>query len=236
MIGGGHAATATRAVFFDVDFTLIFPGPTFQGEGYERFCAGYGIAVDRSRFDAAVKAASYILDEVEEPIYDPSIFVRYTAAIIEHMGGRGPEVERVAAHIYDQWAANHHFEMYDDVAPVLTELAARGLTLGVISNSHRSLEAFKEHFKLNTLITTAVSSAEHGFMKPHPSIFERALAQAGVTGREAMMVGDSLKADIEGAVKIGMRGFLLRRSGDVPGELAAGITVITSLHDLLRLL
>ena len=236
MIGGGPAAAATRAVFFDVDFTLIYPGPTFQGEGYERFCAAYGVEVDPRRFEAAVSAASFILDEVEEPIYDASIFVRYTSAIIEHMGGRGPAVERVAAHIYDQWAANHHFEMYDDVAPVLTELAARGLTLGVISNSHRSLDAFREHFKLNTLITTAVSSAEHGFMKPHPSIFERALDQAGVTAREAMMVGDSLKADIEGAVKLGMRGLLLRRSGDLPGELAEGITVIASLNQLLPLL
>lgn len=25
----------TRAVFFDVDFTLIYPGPTFRGEGYQ---------------------------------------------------------------------------------------------------------------------------------------------------------------------------------------------------------
>ena len=36
----------TRAVFFDVDFTLIYPGPTFRGEGYQRFCARHGIAVD----------------------------------------------------------------------------------------------------------------------------------------------------------------------------------------------
>jgi putative hydrolase of the HAD superfamily len=81
-----------------------------------------------------------------------------------------------------------------------------------------------------------VSSAEHGFMKPHPSIFERALAEAGVASREAVMIGDSLKADIEGAVAIGMRGLLLRRSGEVPRELPAGVTVITSLHELLPLL
>ena len=35
-----------RAVLFDVDFTLIYPGPTFQGEGYERFCTQHGILVD----------------------------------------------------------------------------------------------------------------------------------------------------------------------------------------------
>ena len=39
------------AVFFDVDFTLIYPGPTFQGEGYARFCARHGIAVDQRRWN-----------------------------------------------------------------------------------------------------------------------------------------------------------------------------------------
>jgi HAD superfamily hydrolase (TIGR01662 family) len=222
----------TSAVFFDVDFTLIFPGPTFQGEGYARFCAAEGVTVDASRFETAVAAASFILDEVEEPIYDASLFVHYTATIIEHMGGRGAGVVRVAERIYDQWAGNHHFEMYDDVEPVLTELAARGIKMGVISNSHRSLDAFREHFKLGALITTSVSSAEHGFMKPHPSIFETALSRAGVEARDAIMVGDSLKADIEGAVAAGMRGILLRRSGEIPPALPEGVSVITSLRQL----
>ena len=225
-----------RAVFFDVDFTLIFPGPTFQGEGYARFCAQEGVAVDPSRFEAAVAAASFILDEVEEPIYDASLFVHYTATIIEHMGGRGPGVVRVAERIYEQWAGNHHFEMYYDVAPVLDELWRRGLVLGVISNSHRSLDTFREHFQLDSLVTAAVSSASHGYMKPHPSIFGAALEQAGVSPGEAAMVGDSLKADIEGAIASGMRGILLRRSGDVPLTLPPGVTVITSLRDLPAIL
>ena len=224
-----------RAIFFDVDFTLIYPGPTFQGEGYARFCAEHGVAVDPGRFEAAVAAASFILDEVEEPMYDASLFVHYTATIIEHMGGRGSGVVPAAARIYEQWAGNHHFELYDDVQPVLAELAARGFTLGVISNSHRSLDGFKEHFNLGTL-SAAVSSAEHGFMKPHPSIFETALAQAEVNPGDAMMVGDSLKADIEGALAAGMHGVLLRRSGEVPVSLPPGVRVITSLRDLPALL
>lgn len=81
-------SVVTRAVFFDVDFTLIFPGPTFQGEGYRRFCAPHGIDVDPMRFDAATAASSVILDDVEDQIYNQDLFVHYTASIIEHMGGR----------------------------------------------------------------------------------------------------------------------------------------------------
>jgi HAD superfamily hydrolase (TIGR01549 family) len=225
-----------RAIFFDVDFTLIYPGPTFQGEGYARFCAAEAIHVDPERFDAAVAAASIILDEVEEQVYDPQLFVHYTATIIEHMGGRGASVIRVAEQIYQQWASNHHFEIYDDVAPVLTELAARGYVLGAISNSHRSLEAFTQHFKLDGLIGTTISSAEHGFMKPHRSIFDAALQSARVDATEALMVGDSLKADIEGARAAGMRGILLRRSGERPAALPEGVSLITSLHELRDIL
>jgi HAD superfamily hydrolase (TIGR01549 family) len=222
----------TRAIFFDVDFTLIYPGPTFQGEGYATFCAEEHVAVDAARFDQAVAAASFILDEIEEQVYDPNLFVHYTATIIEHMGGRGAGVVRAAERIYQQWASNHHFEIYDDVEPVLSQLAARGFVLGVISNSHRSLDAFKEHFKLDALIGTSISSAQHGFMKPHRSIFESALEHAGVLASEAVMVGDSLKADIEGARAAGMRGILLRRSGERPAVLPQGVSLITTLYEL----
>ena len=219
----------TKAVFFDVDFTLIYPGPTFQAEGYRRACAAHGIEVDPLRFDEATAASSFILDEVEEQIYNHDLFVHYTASIIEHMGGRGEQVIAVAREIYDQWSVNHHFELYDDVAPVLTELSESGLTVGAISNSHRSLDAFCEHFSLRNLITVSVSSAEHGYMKPHRSIFDAALAKAGVLPGEAVMVGDSIKHDIEGALAIGMRAVLLRRSGEVPPDLPAGLPVIQTL-------
>lgn len=219
----------TKAVFFDVDFTLIYPGPTFQAEGYRRACAAHGIAIDPGRFDAATAASSVILDEVEEQIYTHDLFVHYTASIIEHMGGRGEKVKVVAREIYDQWSVNHHFELYDDVAPVLTQLSKSGLIVGAISNSHRSLDAFCEHFSLRGLITVAVSSAEHGYMKPHRSIFDAALTKAGVRPDEAMMVGDSIRHDIDGALAIGMRAVLLRRSGEVPADLPPGLPVIQTL-------
>jgi len=225
-----------RAVFFDVDFTLIFPGPTFQAEGYRRACAAAGIEVDPLRFDQATAASSFILDEVEEQIYNHELFVHYTASIIEHMGGRGSNVVDVARQIYEQWAVNQHFEMYDDAAPVLRGLQQRGLKVGVISNSHRSLDAFREHFSLNGLIHVSVSSSEHGYMKPHRSIFDAALERAGASAAESLMVGDSLKHDVEGALKAGMRAVLLRRSGEVPSNLPPGVPVIQTLAQLDEIL
>jgi putative hydrolase of the HAD superfamily len=193
------------------------------------------VAVDESRFPAAVAAASSILDEQQDHIYDADIFVRYTRRIIEEMGGNGAGVDAAAREIYDEWAACQHFFLYDDVAAVLRQLAAGGLKLGLISNSHRSLASFAQHFELDGLIAGAVSSAEHGYLKPHASIFEAALKIVGVPAAESVMVGDSVTHDIEGARRVGMRGVLVHRSDD-PAPSYPEVPVIRDLSELPRLI
>jgi putative hydrolase of the HAD superfamily len=223
----------TRAVFFDVDFTLIYPGPRFQASGYHEFCTRHGIEVDPGLFDSAVAGAASGLDTGDDS-YDAQLYVDYTKRIIEGMGGGGPAVETVAREIYDEWAACRHFTLYEDVPDVLRSLHASGIKIGLISNSHRCLTSFETHFELRGLFVVAVSSVEHGFMKPHPSIFEAALRGAGVIAGESVMVGDSLTHDVDGARRLGMRGVLVSRSG--PVSAPADVPVIQSLHELLPLL
>jgi putative hydrolase of the HAD superfamily len=226
-----------RAVFFDVDFTLIYPGPTFRGEGYRDFCARYGMDVDASRFAHAVASAAPLLDGPEDAPYDAELYVAYTRHIIEKMGGEGPSIDDCAREIYAEWAVCQHFELYDDVPDVLAQLAARNIRVGLISNSHRCLASFQSHFELRGLISAAVSSSEHGLMKPHPSIFLAALQLVGADASQAVMVGDSIRQDVEGGLKAGMGAVLLQRSGETPPRARElGVPVIASLHDLPRLL
>jgi len=236
--------TPVLAVIFDVDFTLIYPGPMFQGEGYRAFCERHLIDVNPARFDAAVASASSILDDAKDAAYDAEIFIAYTSHIIEQMGGSEREgnpgsLDACAREIYDEWAANQHFELYDDVPAVLRELTNAGIRVGLISNSHRCLDSFQSHFELREHVAAAVSSADHGFMKPHPSIFQAALDQLGVAPAESVMVGDSVKQDIEGALSAGMRAVLLHRSEHAApraGEMRRrGIPVIRSLAELKNL-
>jgi HAD superfamily hydrolase (TIGR01662 family) len=229
-----RASTPTRAVFFDVDFTLIYPGPTFQGSGYRDFCAAYGMAVDAGAFDRAVAGASTLLD-ARGGIYDPQVFITYTRRIIEGMGGAGPNLDAAARDIYDQWAACHHFALYDEVPDVLRALHAAGLKIGLISNTQRCLASFEKHFALEGLFAVALSSSDHGYMKPHPSIFRRALQAVSVEPSEAVMVGDSLAHDIEGARSLGMRAVLVARAGP-KCEIPRDVPVIQSLRELPPLL
>ena len=228
----------TRAVFFDVDFTLIYPGPAFQGEGYRDFGEKHGLRLDPLRFGAAVTSASPILDAVQDVNYNHQLFLDYTAYIITQMGGSGEAVEACAAEIYREWAACQYFFLYEDVLEALRALAARNMKIGLISNSHRCLDSFQSHFELEGLIDIAISSSKHGYMKPHPSIFEAGLKLAGVAPSESVMVGDSLSQDIEGARRVGMRGVLVRRSASLSDHESAidGVPVIRSLRELPGLL
>jgi len=229
----------TRAVFFDVDFTLIYPGPTFQGEGYQRFCAKHGMQVDPSAFMRAVAGASSVLEGAKGVRYDAQLFIDYTRRIIEGMGGSGPGLDACTLEMYREWAACQHFSLYDDVEPVFRELASRGIRIGLISNTHRSLASFQSHFELDDLVSGAISSSEHGYMKPHPSIFRAALDLLGAAAVESIMVGDSPGDDVGGARGVGMRAILLRRSGVRPKWSATeldDVPVISSLTELPALI
>ena len=223
-------------MLFDVDFTLIYPGPTFRGEGYRAFCARYGMDVDASKFEEGVASAAPLLESPDD-VYDPAIFIAYTSRIIEVMGGTGSRVDECSREIYVEWAACQHFELYDDVPAVLRRLAESGLRIGLISNTHRCLASFQSHFELQGLVSATVSSSDHGLMKPHPSIFTAALQLLGVEAGEAVMVGDSFKHDVQGALKVGMRAILLNR-GDAAAPTVEGdrrVPVIHSLRELLPL-
>jgi HAD superfamily hydrolase (TIGR01662 family) len=232
--GASPPSAAIRAIFFDVDFTLIHPGPTFQGHGYAEACARHGVDADASRFDAAVAAASSTLHAEGGP-YDPEVFIDYTRRIIEGMGGGGAGADAAARDLYVAWSACHHFTLYEEVPEVLRALHADGFTIGLISNTQRSLKTFEEHFALDGLFTVAISSSDHGYMKPHPSIFKEGLRQAGVAAHEAVMVGDSVPHDIAGALRLGMRGILVARSGLSRGA-PPEVPVIQSLRELRGLL
>jgi putative hydrolase of the HAD superfamily len=76
-------------------------------------------------------------------------------------------------------------------------------------------------------------------MKPHPSIFEAALRLVGVEAAHAVMVGDSVRQDVEGALGAGMKAVLLQR-GEGPHAadraLASRVPVIRSLRELPALI
>ena len=121
------------------------------------------------------------------------------------------------------WEHADHFELYDDVLPTLADLRARGLRLGLLSNTARDLDALRRRTTPSTS-TRCSPRASHGKTKPHEAIFRRMLELLDVAAGEAAMVGDTLEDDIEGARAVGMRAVLLDREGRHPGRCRRGST------------
>jgi FMN phosphatase YigB (HAD superfamily) len=95
------------------------------------------------------------------------------------------------------------------IAPMVElarELRARGVTVGVLSNSEGGLEALFEEIALAPVFGAIIDSGKLGIEKPDPRIFAHALERLGGTPERAVHIGDSWTADIVGALGAGWRG------------------------------
>ena len=200
-----------RAVLFDVDFTLARPGPELGPEGYRRLGERFGMTLDPFRYDESRVFARDQLQHHPELRHDEEIWVTFTEQIIRGMGGDAPAARDAAVEMTRAWERHENFDLYEDALPVLDELRAHGLKLGLVSNTGRDLAAFVAHHALE--VDAFLASGAHGWTKPHESIFRAVLDQVGVEPTEAAMVGDSPEDDIAGARALGMRAFLLDRDG-----------------------
>ena len=76
-------------------------------------------------------------------------------------------------------------------------------------------------------------------MKPHPSIFSAALRLVDVPAPQALMVGDSLRQDVEGALRAGLQAALLHRGAadhpDAESLRRRGVPVFRSLTEVVEL-
>ncbi len=120
---------------------------------------------------------------------------------------------------------------YPDAVETLLALRKEGYRLGLISNTHWRLlgnvrDEFDQYFHAITL------SYEHGYAKPHPSIFLATLERLEVRADRCLHVGDDSAADIQGAREVGMKTAFIKRWDE---EADADI-LIDQLGDLLKVL
>jgi HAD superfamily hydrolase (TIGR01549 family) len=101
-------------------------------------------------------------------------------------------------------------------APETVEtLASEGLKLGVVSSAvhHDFLLWSLERFEMLESFDRVVTSASCGFYKSRPEIYWSALADLDARSDSALHIGDSLRFDVGGASRAGMRTAWYRRPG-----------------------
>ena len=73
-----------------------------------------------------------------------------------------------------------------------------------------------------------------GVNKPDKAIFEHAIMLAGATKEESLMIGDSLEADVYGALNFGIDAIYFNPAGlDKPNDVPVQITHLKELTLLL---
>jgi putative hydrolase of the HAD superfamily len=106
--------------------------------------------------------------------------------------------------------------------------------LGIVSNFAIPECVFRllERQNLAGLFDVVVVSGAVNKRKPSPEIFQRALEQLGIDASEAVFVGDTLDADIQGPKSIGMRTIYIERRRQEEAEQMRPDQTIRSLDEL----
>jgi putative hydrolase of the HAD superfamily len=236
-----------RLVCLDAGFTLLAPRRTLadalRGVLEER---GHPVAEDDIRRAWEI-ADRWFWDEYHRPDNrtwgDDAAIERtwreYHTLMLTELGFADRAHELLDAILSSQFAADA-WELYPDVESTLQELRrVEGLSIGVISDWGSNLGSILDGLGLDRYLDFTLASGEVGLAKPDPALFRLALERGGVAADEALMVGDSLRADVEGAEAAGLRGVLLLRprqdADDHPTpaiDVPAGTTVIGSLAEL----
>ena len=212
-------------VIFDLGNTLVY----FEGV-WSQVIDDSNLAVTR-----ALRSLGYSLDEqvfpgtfreLVESFYrqpdenfaeNPSYEVLRQALSIH--GIHQPRPEHLRAALREMYAVSQqHWHIEADTISTLEALRQSGRSLGIISNAadDEDVQKLVDNAGIRSYFDFIIVSAAFGKRKPGPDIFLHALNLWGARPEQAVMVGDTLAADIEGANRLGIASIWIRRRVNTP--------------------
>jgi putative hydrolase of the HAD superfamily len=191
-----------RAVFFDVGGTLIQPWPSV-GAVYARIGRQFGLPATEAGMEAAFRGAwASRRGTGGLTTSDPNWWRGLVSRVLAGQGM--PEPPGYFEALYGAFVEAEAWRIFPEVPATLTELRARGVHVGVISNWDDRLRPLLANLGLSRYFDTITISCEVGAEKPAARVFAAALAAAGVPAGEALHVGDSEVEDGQGAAAAGL--------------------------------
>ena len=199
------------------DAVLFDWGDTLMRFSYDESLveAGHRAALstlDRDDLPEVERMAAHFRERYEPFFWVPGTVeeLEYPGLVRQLLGDFGVEV--TDAELIRYLEAEHAAweparELAAHTHALLEALRSRGLKLGLVSNAFDPgwlLRRDLDQMGLTDRIDVAVFSSEVGKRKPHPAIFERALAELDAEPRAAIFVGDRLYEDVRGAAELGM--------------------------------
>jgi putative hydrolase of the HAD superfamily len=217
-----------RLVCFDAGFTLIRPRQTMADRFRDVLRSEGHTAADADIQRAWEAADEWFWAEYHRPdnvtwTSDARIeetWRSYHQLMLGHLGIADEAHRLIDLILRSQFSADA-WELYEDTLDSLDRLcsAAAGAQSGsapavaIVSDWSSSLTEIIAAVGLADRVDYVLASAAEGVAKPDPELFLRAARRAGVVPADAVMIGDSYRADVLGARSAGMDAVLLDRTG-----------------------
>jgi putative hydrolase of the HAD superfamily len=203
-----------KAILFDAGFTLTF----HDGARLAAYAAKAGVTADAAALEGAERALREEYRETEGVVmrthHDGGFswherLYRRLLALAETPGAPDTLDRAASVMLREHRASNAWRRIGLGVRESLERLRGAGFKLAVVSNSEGTIEQMLLEIGLRPLFDAVIDSSVVGFTKPDPRIFGIALDRLGVAAADALMVGDSPSADVDGASAAGIRAALI---------------------------
>jgi len=237
----GYKLMAINAVLFDMFDTLMLIVKDHEFYDYSlkkthSFLAENGVNVDFAAFrDAYLKARDALYVEADARLEEPHFNLRISKAL-ESLGyGFGVNSDVVAGATNAFCEGFMEYVRIDKNAKNALEKLHERYKLGIVSNFAlpECVDKLLERHGLDRYFDAVVVSGAVNKRKPSPEIFEKALEKLGVSAENAVFVGDTVDADIEGAKSAGMKAIFIERR---PQKEVEGVCPDLTIKDLGELL
>jgi putative hydrolase of the HAD superfamily len=207
-----------RLLCLDAGFTLLSPRRTLA-DALSGVLADNGHRITPEELRTAWEEADrWFWDEYHQPGNETwtddarieEYWRRYHGVMLGRLGleGQREMLDRVLA---SQFSAES-WEPYPDVEPMLRAVREiDDVRIGIVSDWGSNLRAIIAELELDRHVDFVLPSGAVGLAKPNPDFYRLALETAGVAAGEGLMVGDSYRADVQGAWGAGMDALWLDR-------------------------
>ena len=193
-------------------------GITAQGdEALTKYLINQGMELNLSTFPVEFRRRlGEYFSQREKDLLETS----YTFVLIELLKDKGysnlPDdlIRKALDSLFSVTQTNWVLE--EDALPTLKKLEKDGYRMGLISNAgdDQDVHQLVRRFGIASYFDFILTSAACSYRKPHPRIFELAIANWYFLPSETVMVGDNLDADIRGAKSAGLYAvWISRRAG-----------------------
>ena len=198
-----------EAVFLDVGGVFHLPDHTIVSQALRR--AGVDGPLDPSVLDRAHYAGVHAL--VDWPAAESGIWTAYEEAYAREVGTPAECVPDAVAELDVAFGLEGVWSrLVPGSLDGLRALHATGVALAIVSNSDGTLEGRLAREGIcqagpgpGVPMAIVIDSAAVGVAKPDPAIFRIALEATGVAPERALHIGDTVGADVDGALAAGVR-------------------------------